>query len=220
MQKIEEAPFKLRLTPRLMKKLIDFLWRYRSHPEALEPFLASFQQIGVPEQNISNTRMILTAWRDVYHDKKATYRVDRYLVSGIGAADLVLLPVVLPMGISDRSLFIALLSLAISLSFVSCSLLVSFIKDGLGILSYGKVHSIVITLSLVFGVVALIAAFWHVSPLVGIVFLCLIIPLYIACAGYFVFARIVVGFLQILQSTSNADSSKVQQESTYTDSPG
>jgi len=50
MQNIEEEPFKLKLTPELIKKSIGFLWHYRSHPEALEPFLASFKDIGMPSR--------------------------------------------------------------------------------------------------------------------------------------------------------------------------
>ena len=103
---------------------------------------------------------------------------------------------------------------------MSCSLLVSFIKDGLGISSYGKVHGTLIFLSLITGVIAMIAAFWHVSPAVGIVFLCLVVPLYLACASYFALARIAVGFFKILQSASKVESSQVQQDTASTDHPG
>jgi len=223
MQKIEEEPFKIGLKsglPLILKSL-RFLLHYRSHPEALEPFIASLKETGAPEKNLSNVKVMLVAWRKIYLDRnKATYRIDRYLVGGIGATDLVLLSVVLPMGTPDPLLFIALLSLAVSLSLVSCSLLVSFVKDDLGITSYGKVHGNLIFLSLITGVAAMAAVFWHVSPPVGIVFLCLVVPLYLACASYFALARIVMGFLEMLKAASNPDNPETQQAASGSNSPG
>src|SRR5260221_4146523 len=113
MQSLKEEPFKYRPNLKQIVGMIRFLSRFRSHPEALEPFIASLKKTGAPETNIANVRTLLIAWRDAYRDHEGVYRVDRYLLAGVGAADLVLVAVILPLGVPDRPLFVAQLSLAI-----------------------------------------------------------------------------------------------------------
>jgi hypothetical protein len=203
MRNLKEESFEFRQDLKRTIQILRFFWRYRSHPEALEPFLASLKALGVPETNVSDARKIAIAWRKAYLDQEATYRVNRYLTAGIGVADLVLLPVILPMGVPDRPLFIAVLSLAISLVLVSSSLFVSFVKREVGITSYGKMHSTLIFLSLLSGVSALTATFWHISSLVGALFLVLAVLAYIMCVGYVALVREGWGVLQMLQAASN-----------------
>jgi hypothetical protein len=183
-------------------RILRFLWRFRSHPEALEPFLASIKDEGVPEANLSNTRNIAIAWLAAYHDRAARYRLDRYLLAGMGAVDLVLIPVIFPMGVPDRPLFFALLSLVISLALVSWSLFLSFAKQGFGITVYGTIHSGLVSLSLFSGVAALTLMIWHISSFIGVVFLILAVLAYVACTGYVTFMLIGISFLSLVQAAS------------------
>jgi hypothetical protein len=200
MQTLTETPFEYRVTLGRAARIFRFLWRYlRKEPEVLEPFLASLAEEGVPESNLSNARAMCIALRKVYHDEETAYRLDRYLVTGIAAVDLLLIPVIIPMGVPDQALFIALLSLAISLVLVSCSLFVVFVKADLKINSYGKVHSWLIFLSLLSGVTALTATIWHSSSLIGAVFLILAVLGYLACLSYVTLVRTAVAFLQLLE---------------------
>ncbi len=175
-QKIDEEPFKLspKLMLEILLKLSRFWMHYRLHPETLDPFIESFKGQGIPEKNLSNVKMMLISLRETHLDNKAMYRVDRYLVSGMGAVDLVLLSVVIPMGTPDPLLFITLLSLTISLLLVATSLFVSFVKSDLDITSYGTVHNTLIFLSLVTGFAAMATLLLHTSHPIGIVFICLV----------------------------------------------
>src|SRR5262245_18183938 len=105
MQTLTETPFEYRLTLKRAVRIFRFLWRYlRKDPEALEPFLASLAQEGVPDSNVASARAMCTAVRKVYHDDETAYRVDRYLVTGIAAIDLLLIPVIFPVGVPDQAL--------------------------------------------------------------------------------------------------------------------
>jgi hypothetical protein len=104
------------------------------------------------------------------------------------------------MGVPDRPLFIALLSLAISLVLVCCSLFVVFVKNSLKINIYGKVHSLLIFLSLVSGATALTATFWHSSSLIGAIFLILAILAYLGCLAYLLLARTAVAYVGLLEA--------------------
>jgi hypothetical protein len=213
MQAPTETPFEYRLTPKRAVRMFRFFWRYlRNDPEALEPFLASVAVEGVPESNISNARQLCIALRKVYHDDETAFRLDRYLVTGIAAIDLLLIPVIFPMGVPDQALFIALLSLAISLVLVSCSFFVIFVKADLKINSYGKVHSGLIFFSLLSGVTALTATIWHSSTLIGAIFLVLAILGYLACLSYVILVRTTVAFIQLLEAIQAPPANDVQKE--------
>src|SRR5215469_11679069 len=76
----------------LIRLTVRFMRRYPSHPETLEPFIASLAEFGVPQTNQENLRTFLTAMATIRTDPATWYRFDRYLLTGIGAIDLVLLP--------------------------------------------------------------------------------------------------------------------------------
>ena len=203
MRNLKDESVEFRQDLKRTAQILRFFWRYRAHPEALEPFLASLRALGVPETNVANGRKIATDWREAYLDQEATYRVNCYLTAGIGAADLLLLPVILPMGVPDRPLFIAVLSLAISLVLVSSALFIGYVKRDVGITSYGRAHSTLTFLSLLTGVTALTATFWHISSPVGALFLVLAVLAYIMCVGYVALVREGWGVLRMLQAVSN-----------------
>jgi hypothetical protein len=74
MQTIKEPPFEYRLTPKRAVRMFLFLRRYiRSDPEALEPFLATLAEEGVPESNLSNVRSMCIALRKVFQDDETAY---------------------------------------------------------------------------------------------------------------------------------------------------
>src|SRR5258708_40237832 len=112
MRNLKGESFEFRQDLKRTAQILRFFWRYRSHPEALEPFLASLRALGVPETSVANGRKIATDWRGTYLDQEATDPVNPHLTSRIGAPGPILLPLILPVGGPDRPLFIPVLSLA------------------------------------------------------------------------------------------------------------
>ena len=182
----EQKPPKPKLS--VIRNILRLTWRGRSHDEAVEQLLKLVKNVGVPEEHMPSVRELLkgffTAWRGARRDDEAFHRIDRYLVGGIGAIDLILLTVVIPMGTPDLSLIVALLALIILFPLAAGSLFFSFLKQGYGIKTYGRIHSNLSGLSLLTGTIALIALFWHISLLYGIVFLLLAVGVYILCFFY------------------------------------
>src|SRR5258708_24716824 len=101
MRNLKGESFEFRQDLKRTAQILRFFWRYRSHPEALEPFLASLRALGAPETNIANGRKIATDWRGAYLDQEATNPLNPYLTAGLCGAHLLLLPVILPIGLPD-----------------------------------------------------------------------------------------------------------------------
>lgn len=173
--------------------------QYRTHPEVLDPMLVEMEKTGIPEPARNVMRTSLVAMKRATDDKGAAYRLDMYLVAGMGAVDLILLQTLLPLGARDQALFFATLCLAVSLVFVSWSLFIAFVKRDQGIKAYGKIHSSVVTLALLSGLSALAATFWHASTLIGVVFSVLAAIVFILCAGYTFLARTSMQWLQLVE---------------------
>lgn len=187
MQNATKTHVKKRLSLKGYLKVALFPSRYPAHPEELEPFLSWLkEETGASDEIMSTMRNLYVSSRRVKSDNTATYRVDRYMLAGMGAVDLVLIPVLIPMGVPDRSLSVALLSLCCSLVLVATSLFVGFVKSDAGITSYGTFHSTLILLSLVSGGTAIIATVWHISVVIGALFLILTNVGLITCAVYYV----------------------------------
>src|SRR5258708_28148061 len=106
MRNLKDESFEFRQDLRRTAQILRFFWRYRSHPEALEPFLASLRALGAPETNIANGRKIATDWRETYLDQEATYRVNLSFSSGLWAAGPFLLRVILALGAAARPLLL------------------------------------------------------------------------------------------------------------------
>lgn len=221
MQTINEKPYKLSGKQKFefLKRLPGFSWSYRQHPqEAIDTLTDSLKGTGIPEENIENVKLMLTALHATYMDRTFAYRIDRYLISGMGAVDLVLLTVVLPMGTSDLLLFLTLLFLAISLPLAGASLLVNFIKSEFAINTYGKVHSNLIFFSLLAGFASMATAFMHVSIWIGIIFICLATPLFFACAFYIALLKTFLSFFALQKSLSKSNSTPNQTKANNNDS--
>ncbi len=149
----------------------------------LDTFL---QGAGTPEPLRLGVGEIIAAMRKSRRDDEAYHRVDRYLVGGVGAIDLILLSVILSMGTPDAPLSIALFFLIFSLILAGGSLFFSFLKQGYGITTYGKIHRKLSSFALYTGISAMTAQIWHVSPLGGIVFFCLAVAMFVICVGFFI----------------------------------
>lgn len=165
-------------------KALGLLWQARSHVEAVDQLTMHLKDTGASEEFIPITKELALALTEMRRDDENYHRINRYLVGGMGGIDLLLLSVILPMGIPDPPSFIALLALVVSLPFVSTFLFISFLKNGNGITTYGRIHSTLSTLSMYTGITATTALIWHVSRIAGIVFLCLTTLLYIFCSFY------------------------------------
>jgi hypothetical protein len=90
------------------------------------------------------------------------------------------------MGTPDAPLRIALFCLIFSLILAGGSLFFSFLKQGYGITTYGKIHRKLSSFALYTGIGAMTALIWHVSPLGGIVFFCLAVAMFVICVGFFI----------------------------------
>ncbi len=167
----------------ILRFWLEFI-RTRHDPKAFKQVVDNLaQESGVPPQDIPTMRNTFTAVRDVAQAKIPAF-VDLYLVSGIGAVDLVLLAVLLSAGTTDTPLSVALFLLVLSLPLTAMSLFFSFIKQKYNITTYGKVHSWLSAFALVTGALSLDAAIWHASRIGGIVFLCLAVVMYVWAAFY------------------------------------
>ncbi len=174
------------------------LIRARNDPKVFGQVVENFaQESGVPPQDIPIVHNAFIAMRDAGQDKRDYSVVDRYLVGGMGAVDLILLHVLLSAGTLDTPLHVAIFLLMLSLPLTALSLFFSFVKQQYQIPTYGKIHSILSLLSLLTGTISLIAAFWHVSRVDGIVFLCLAVVMYLWAASYLVLLQSVLRFIAL-----------------------
>ncbi len=183
-------------------EILGFLWHYRKHPEALEPFLDTFRARGVPEPNIHNVRNAMILWRETYLDTASTYRIDSYLLTGIGAIDLILLTILVPLGVSDERLFWAFVALIVSLVLAGAALFINFAKRDLGISTYGKIHGAVISMVLISGALAMAGMLWYIDVRIAALFLSLVLIVWIICIGYYVTMRLLLAMTRILEATN------------------
>jgi len=189
-------------------EIMRFLWRYRKHPEALEPFLDSFRARGVPYPNIHNVRNAMTLWRETYLDTASAYRIDNYLLTGMGAVDLILLTILVPLGVSDGRLFWAFIALVVSLVLAGAALFINFVKRDLSITTYGKIHGGVISIALISGALAMAGMLWYIDIRIATLFLSLVLIvwiIWIICIGYYVAMRLLLAMTRILEA-ANAQS--------------
>jgi hypothetical protein len=192
-------------------QLFRVMARHAKHPETLEPYLATLKDKGLSDEQIAALGGIVVARLRASQDTETSYRLDSYLLTGMGAIDIVLLPVLLPMGIPDTSLFAALLALSISLVLVASSLVVGFVKKDLGVKGYGRTHGTLIFLALGSGIVALAATLWHISQVIAAVFTVLAIVAYVLCALYAAFARLGLAFWQVVKAANTEVSGQTSQ---------
>lgn len=128
-----EGSAKLRFGPRDYYHHLLVITQYRKRPEPLEPYLASLNDQGLSDKQIAALGSVIVArWR-VTRDTATSYRLDTYGLTGTGAIGIILLPLLLPLGIPDMSLFVALFALSVSLVLVGASPVIGFVKKELGV---------------------------------------------------------------------------------------
>lgn len=170
---------------RAIKRAVRFGLRFKRHPEELDALITALRdEKGVPESSTDELRKSFIAMREAWIDNDSLYPYDRFLVAGIGALDLILLPVIVPLGVSDTPLFLALLLLVISIVLVGTALFFGFVKSQAGITRYGRIHGTIIALALVTGAGAMACMLLHVSVLIGIVFIAVAVVAFIVCSFY------------------------------------
>ena len=173
------------------------LIRARNDPKAFEQVVEKLsQESGVPPNDIPIVHNTFIAVREVAQAKQPSF-VGLYLVGGIGAVDLILLPVLLSVGTSDTLLSVALFLLVLSLPLTAMSLFFSFLKQKYNIATYGKVHSFLTSSALATGIGSLDGAIWHISPVDGIVFLCLAAVMYLWAHLYLVLIQTGMRFIAL-----------------------
>lgn len=173
------------------------LFRARHDPKAFEQTVENLaRDAGIPPKDIPVVRNSFIAVRDVAQTNQSSF-VDLYLVGGIGAIDLILLPVLLTAGTSDTPLSVALHLLVLSLLLTAMSLFFSFLKQKYNITTYGRVHSSLSFFALVTGSASLDGAIWHVSRIDGIVFLCLAVAMYLWALFYLVLIQAALRFISL-----------------------
>jgi hypothetical protein len=191
------------LTPHDLATIIGLFMQFirtRNDPQAFEQTIEKItHESKMPPQDIPVVHNTFIALRDASKDQRFYSVTDRYLVAGIGAVDLVLLPILLLSGTTDTELIIALLSLVFSLPLTAMSLFFSFVKQQFKIPTYGRIHGNLSFFSLLTGTISLTATFWHVSHVAGIVFLCLAIVMYLWAVMYLVLLHVAKRFVELQQ---------------------
>ena len=97
-------PPRARLTFRVDRKAfnaaVHFARRFRKDPEAVQGVLALAKEKGAKDEDLAAIVRVLTAMRNATLDTETTYHIDQYLLTGVGALDLVMIPTILPLGVS------------------------------------------------------------------------------------------------------------------------
>jgi hypothetical protein len=205
-QQQQQAP-KRKLSWRNLTTILRYwlkLIRARRDPTAFTQVVENLAQDGgVPPKDIPVVHHAFIAVREAAQAKQSPF-VDLYLVGGMGAIDLILLPLLLSAGTSDAALSTALFLLVLSLPLTAMSLFFKFLKQKYNITTYGGIHSSLSFLALATGVGALDGAIWHVSRVAAIVFLCLATLMYVWAGFYLVFIQSALRF-NALQNPPEAD---------------
>lgn len=193
---------------RAIRQAVKFGTRFKRHPEELDALIDSIKnEQDVSESSIGVIRDSLIAMREEWIDIESghMYAYDRYMLSGIGALDLILLPVIVPMGVSDTPLFLALLFLVISIVFVVTSLFFGFVKSQAGITRYGVIHGTIVFLALLTGAGAMAGMLLHVSVPIAIVFMAVAFIAFIVCTIYVLLVRVGMRYIKMQEGKSPED---------------
>src|SRR5260370_3550885 len=110
-------------------KSVRLLWNARFHTDAVEQLTTHLKNTGASEQFIPTIKELALSLTEMTRDDESFHRINRYLVGGIVAIDLLLLSIILPMGIPDLPSSIALFALVFSLPLASAFLFISFLKN-------------------------------------------------------------------------------------------
>jgi len=156
----------------------------QAQKEDVEHYIDSLKGVGAPEGDLPIIKDFMIASLEALRDEEAYHRVDRYVVGGISAVDLVLFGLFISVGIHDTQSFVSLLAWAISFPCAAGSLFFSFMKTGNNIVGYGRIHGTLSMLAVTGGGISIAALVMHISVVVGIIFSLMAFFVYIICASY------------------------------------
>ena len=150
---------------------------------------------------------LYTAKQEIQEDRETYYKIDLYLLGGMGVVSLVLLQILIPIGHPDVAASIALLSLVIALPFIGGFLLLGFLKEKYGASGYGSIPEKVAFIAELAGFISLAALLWHVWIWAGIVFLPFAFALFMFCNFY----KLIVVSMKLWKPLPPPDTASEQQ---------
>jgi hypothetical protein len=195
-QQQQRAPKRKLSLPLLITVVRSWLQLIRAEhdPHAFKQTVEKLaQENGVPPSDMPVVHHALLAVRDAAKGKQPAF-IDLYLVGGMGALDLIVLQVLLSAHTSGLLLSSALFCLVLSLPCTAMSLFFSFLKEKYSISTYGKIHGTFSFVALISGTFALDGAIWHVSPVDGVVFLCIAGVMYLWALFYLILLQAALRF--------------------------
>ncbi len=177
-----------------------------------EALITNFRSDGAPDEN---TRLfeaivvtIATANQEIREDRETYYKIDLYLVGGMGVVSLVLLQILASIGHPDVASSIAWFSLTIALPFIAGFLLLGFLKKEYRASGYGSIPVKVAFIAELAGFISIAALIWHVWFWAGIVFLPFAFALFTLCSFY----KLIVVFMKHWKPLPKPEPDKVSEK--------
>jgi hypothetical protein len=163
---------------------------------AKEALITNLRNDGVQEEAIRLFEAIIetiaTASQEIQEDRETYYKIDLFLVGGMGVVSLILLQVLASIGHPDVASSIAWLTLVIALPCIAGFLLLGFLKKEYRASGYGSIPEKIAYIAELAGFISITAVFWHVWFWAGIVFLPFAIALFMLCSFY----KLIVVFMK------------------------
>src|SRR5258708_13605149 len=167
-------PYRLIKTLRVLPQITRFI---RSKPSTetfqhgKEALVTNLRNDGAQEEVVrlfeSIIETIATANQEIGEDRETYYKIDKYLVGGMGIVSLVLLQVLASIGHPDVASSIAWLSLAIAFPCIAGFLLLGFLKKEYDASGYGSIPVKVAFIAELAGFTSMAALLWHIWFLAG-----------------------------------------------------
>jgi hypothetical protein len=203
---------------KMMRALPQITRFIRSKPSseqfqhAKEALITNFRKDGAQEGVVRLFEVIIetiaTANQEIQEDRETYYKIDLYLVGGMGIVSLVLLQVLASIGHPDVASSIAWLSLAIALPCIAGFLLLGFLKKEYSASGYGTIPEKVAFIAELTGFISMAALIWHGWFWAGIVFLPFAIALFTLCSFY----KLIVVFLKHWKPLPPPEADKVSEK--------
>ncbi len=208
-------PYALIKIVRVLPQITQFI---RSKPSseqfqhAKEALITNLRNDGVQEESIRFFEAVIdtlaTANQEIREDKETYYKIDLYLIGGMGIVSLILLQVLASLGHPDVASSIALLSLAIALPCIAGFLLLGFLKKEYGASGYGSIPEKIAFIAEFAGFISIAALIWHVWFWAGIVFLPFAIALFALCSFY----KLIVVFMKLWEPLPTPEPDKASEK--------
>jgi hypothetical protein len=200
-------------------RVLPQIWRFMKSKPSSEQFqrekealVANFRKDGATEQAARDFEVfietIAIASQEIQEDKETYYKIDTYLIGGLGIVSLVLLQVLASTGHPDVASSIAWLSLAIALPCTAGFLLLGFLKKEYGAHGYGSIPEKVAFIAELAGFISITALIWHVWFWAGIVFLPFAFALFTLCTLY----KLIVVFMKHWGALPTQEPDKVSEK--------